>query len=200
MLTHEITAYAGRYLLLAPLLLALAACRPSENATTGQQADTETREPDVTVYDTGVFFDSVTYRLGHGGGHAFSSDGQRLLTVSSDETLAYSTPTPSTWATIKCSRRSVTPTTARFRQRHWFPDDDRVLLTGDIGGNEHNSVFVRELDGTLIDLLPPGDYEVAGQESGLRFESWQADGKAFFLTSTERDPQVAGICIAASMP
>lgn len=190
MLTHEITAYAGRYLLLAPLLLALAACGPSENATTGQQADTETGEPDVTVYDTGVFFDSVTYRLGHGGGHAFSSDGQRLL-VNSDETGVFNA------YALDLGNNQMQPLSDSDDNAvsavSWFPDDDRVLLTGDIGGNEHNSVFVRELDGTLIDLLPPGDYEVAGQESGLRFESWQADGKAFFLTSTERDPQVADL-------
>ncbi|MDZ7768810.1 MAG: hypothetical protein U5K38_06935 [Woeseiaceae bacterium] len=132
MLTHEITAYAGRYLLLAPLLLALAACGPSENATTGQQADTETGEPDVTVYDTGVFFDSVTYRLGHGGGHAFSSDGQRLL-VNSDETGVFNA------YALDLGNNQMQPLSDSDDNAvsavSWFPDDDRVLLTGDIGGN-----------------------------------------------------------------
>lgn len=170
---------------LAPLLLTLAACGQSE-----QPVPEPTEDAAVTVYDTEVFFDSVTYRLGHGGGHAFSSNGQRLM-VNSDETGVFNAYALDL-GTGRMEPLSESDDNA-ISGVSWFPDDDRVLLTGDIGGNEHNSVFVRELDGTLIDLLPPGDYEVAGQQSGLRFESWQADGKAFFLTSTERDPQVADL-------
>ncbi|MFU8878466.1 MAG: alpha/beta fold hydrolase [Wenzhouxiangellaceae bacterium] len=132
----------------------------------------------------------MTYGLSHGGGHAFSADGSRLL-VNSDRTGVFNA-----WAVDLDSGEfealSESANNAIFAVS-WFPNDDRVLLTGDVGGNEHNSVFVRDPDGTLHDLLPPGDYEVAGQQSGLRFEAWQADGNAFFLTSTERDPQVADL-------
>lgn len=157
----------------------------------GNETSTDAGEEEkASVYDAEVFFETVTYRLSHAGGHAFSPDGKRLL-VNSDTTgvtNAYAV----TLDGEKFEPLSDSENNAIYAVS-WFPDDERVLLTGDAGGNEQNSVFVREPDGTMHDLLPPGDYEVAGQQSGLRFEAWQADGEAFFLTSTERDPQVADL-------
>lgn len=141
-------------------------------------------------YTTEVFFDSNTYGLAHGGGHAFSADGTRLI-INSDQSGVFNA-----YALYLEDGRTEPLSESEDNSVFgvsWFPDDDRVLLTGDVGGNEHNSVFVREPDGTLHDLLPPGEYEVAGQQSGLRFEAWQDDGEAFFLSSTERDPQIADI-------
>ncbi len=177
-----------RLLALSMLALALAGCgerEPSPEVTADSTPDAQ-----PTVYDAEEFFETVTYRLSHGGGHAFSADGTRLL-VNSDITGVFNAWTVEL-ESAEFEALSDSGNNAIFAVS-WFPDDDRVLLTGDVGGNEHNSVFVREPDGTLHDLLPPGDYEVAGQQSGLRFEAWQADGKAFFLTSTERDPQVADL-------
>ena len=176
-------------------LLFLAACDPGEQApeasvdTEKESIDAST-DQDPNVYDAEVFFETVTYRLSHGGGHAFSPDGERLL-VNSDTTGVFNayavSPDGEQFEPLSDSENNAIYAVS------WFPDDERVLLTGDVGGNEQNSVFVREPDGTVHDLLPPGDYEVAGQQSGLRFEAWQADGDAFFLTSTERDPQVADL-------
>lgn len=169
-------------------LIALAACAEDERepAVDAEPGDGN----DVVAYDTEVFFDTITYGLSHGGGHAFSADGTRLL-IHSDQTGVFNA-----YALHLDDGRteplSDSANNAVFGVS-WFPDDDRVLLTGDVGGDEHNSVFVREPDGTLHDLLPEGDYEVAGQQSGLRFEAWQADGEAFFLSSTERDPQLADL-------
>jgi len=177
-----------RALALSTLVLALAACSEREQA--HEAPADSTQDGQATVYDADEFFETVTYQLSHGGGHAFSADGRRLL-VNSDRTGVFNA-----WSVDVESGEfeplSDSDNNAIFAVS-WFPDDDRVLLTGDVGGNEHNSVFVREPDGTLHDLLPPGDYEVAGQQSGLRFEAWQADGKAFFLSSTERDPQLADL-------
>jgi len=34
----------------------------------------------------------------------------------------------------------------------WFPNDDRILFNADEGGNELDHVYVRNLDGTVVDL------------------------------------------------
>lgn len=166
------------------LPLALVACDPLQPPADFDQPDR------IPSYETAVFFDSVNFGLSHGGGFAFSSDGKRLL-VNSDRTGVFNAyalhlDDGHFEALIDSDDNAIFAVS-------WFPHDDRVLLTGDVGGNEHNSVFVVEPDGTLHDLLPPGEYEVAGQQSGLRFEALQADGKAFFLTSTERAPQLADL-------
>lgn len=173
-----------------PLLaLLMVACSQKED-TTLAGATIQSDETPAAVYDAKVFFDSVTYRLGAAGGHAFSHDGNELI-VSSDQSGVFNA------YALNIDDKTTQPLSSSDNNAvfavSWFPHDGRALLTGDVGGNEHNSVYVREADGTLTDLMPPGDYEVAGQGSGLRFERWRADGEAFFLTSTERDPQVADL-------
>lgn len=166
-------------------LIATAACGEAPESDDAAPSDTAHKR-----YDAAAFLESDTYRLGHAGGHAFSPDGMRLL-VNSDHSGVF-------------KAYALGPGAEQFESFggdalnslygvSWFPSGPRLLLTGDTGGNEHNSVFVREADGALVDLLPPGDYEVAGQESGLRFEGWRSDGTAFYLTSTERDPEVADL-------
>ena len=178
--------------LLALFLIALAGCSEPESESKQKRVNGPgaVEMPSIPAYETAVFFDTVNYGLSHGGGHAFSADGTRLL-VNSDQTGVFNA-----YALHLGDGRfealSDSDDNAIFAVS-WFPEDDRVLLTGDVGGNEHNSVFVVEPDGTLHDLLPPGDYEVAGQQSGLRFEAWAADDEHFFLTSTERDPQLADL-------
>jgi WD40 repeat protein len=154
-------------LILSSLILLLAsACSDTDRPA---QAPAETEPTTVPAYDTAVFFDTTTYGLSHGGGHAFSVDGKRLL-VNSDQTGVFNAYAIDL-ETGQFEALSDSDDNAIFAVS-WFPNDGRVLLTGDVGGNEHNSVFVVEPDGTLHDLLPPGDYEVAGQQSGLRFEAW----------------------------
>jgi dipeptidyl aminopeptidase/acylaminoacyl peptidase len=192
-------------LLLGGALLLLAGCgeapppSPAAGGATGEreaaarealEAPGATAPDDFTRYTADVFFETVTYGLGHEGGHAFSHDGTRLL-VNSDETGVFNAYALDL-ATGEVEPLSRSETNAVFGVS-WFPHDDRVLLTGDVGGNEQNSVFVVEPDGTLHDLSPPGEFEAAGQQSGLLFEAWQTDGTAFFLTSTERDPQLADL-------
>lgn len=167
----------------AILLLAVSACGEDKSGPAAADSAAELRR-----YSAETFYSSIEFRLAEQ--HAFSADGSRLL-VSSDESGVFNA-----WS-IDIAGGERTPLTASTTNAiyalSWFPGDDRVLLTGDVGGNEHNSVFVRETDGTLHDLAPPGDREIAGQQSGLRFLSWRDDGAAFFLTSTERDPHLADL-------
>ena len=174
--------YFNNFFLTLPVLMLFAACSPTDNTSESDQDDIS--------YSADVFFDSITYSLAHSGGYAFSADESRLI-INSDQSGVFNA------YALHLEDGRMEPLSESDNNSvfavSWFPHDDRVLLTGDVGGNEQNSVFVREPDGILHDLLPPGDYEAAGQQSGLRFEAWQSDGKAFFLSSTERDPQVADI-------
>ncbi|MFU8812555.1 MAG: S9 family peptidase [Balneolaceae bacterium] len=165
-------------LLIVPLLILFTAC------------DNRGDDNEFVSYPADLFFESITYSLGHSGGFAFSADETRLI-INSDQSGVFNAyalhlEDGRTEPLSESENNSVFAVS-------WFPNDDRVLLTGDVGGNEQNSVFVRDPDGTLHNLLPPGEYEIAGQQSGLRFEAWQSNGEAFFLSSTERDPQVADL-------
>jgi dipeptidyl aminopeptidase/acylaminoacyl peptidase len=64
----------------------------------------------------------------------------------------------------------------------YFPNDDRILFTADQGGNELNHLYVRQTDGTVRDLTP-------GEHLKADFMSWGADGRRFFVSTNERDPQ-----------
>ncbi len=52
----------------------------------------------------------------------------------------------------------VTPMTNSEADAHFavsfFPNDDRILLSADQGGNELTHIYARELDGNLKDLTP----------------------------------------------
>lgn len=64
----------------------------------------------------------------------------------------------------------------------YFPNDERILYSGDSGGNEINHIFVRNKDGSLADLTP-----WSGAKS--EFSGWARDGKSFYFISNKRDPK-----------
>ncbi|MHC0035544.1 S9 family peptidase [Pseudoneobacillus sp. C159] len=63
----------------------------------------------------------------------------------------------------------------------FFPKDNRILYTSDKGGNEILHLYVRNEDGTTVDLTP-------GAEERAEFYSWSKDGKSFFYGSNKRNP------------
>ena len=112
-------------------------------------------------------------------GASFSKDETRIL-FSSDESgifnvyampVAGGKPVPMT--------RSATDSTYAVG---YFYNDDRILFTRDNGGNEHNHLFVRELDGAEKDLTP-------GDKVKATFAGWRPDGNAFYVSTNERDPK-----------
>ena len=145
----------------------------------------QTPEPDVSEapstaipkYSARAFFQTTSYGLVGPTGHAFSSDGTRVL-ISSDATGVFNT------YALPLDGGVAEPLTGSDDNAifavSWFPTDDRILYTYDSGGNELNHVVVRELDGSYRDLTP-------GDELKARFLAWGADGSHFYLTSTERD-------------
>ncbi len=59
----------------------------------------------------------------------------------------------------------------------------RFIYSYDRGGNENSHLYVREADGTERDLTP-------GEKTKANFLGWAQDGKSFFFSTNERDPQV----------
>ncbi|MBU1374624.1 MAG: S9 family peptidase [Alphaproteobacteria bacterium] len=131
------------------------------------------------VYPTRAFFETTRYSLPPQDGHAFSSDGKKLL-ISSDKTgvvnvyvLPVAGGVPEALTT---STGSATFATS------WFPKDDRILFTADQGGNELNHLFVRGLDGKVTDLTP-------GEKLKAEFAGWSTAGTTFYVATNERDPK-----------
>jgi dipeptidyl aminopeptidase/acylaminoacyl peptidase len=128
-------------------------------------------------YSAQTFFDTTSFNMAASTGFAFSADGKSLL-VGSDQSgvfnayllpVAGGEPVPLT----KSADNATFPASA-------FPDDGRVLVTADKGGNELDHVYVRELDGTVRDLTP-------GDKLKSDFLGWSEDKQTFYVTSNERD-------------
>jgi dipeptidyl aminopeptidase/acylaminoacyl peptidase len=62
----------------------------------------------------------------------------------------------------------------------YFPQDERILVSADQGGNELRHLFVRERDGSIKDLTPG-----AGHQSN--FCGFARDEQSFFVCTNERD-------------
>lgn len=62
----------------------------------------------------------------------------------------------------------------------YFPSDDRVIYTSDKGGNEITHIYVRNSNGSAVDLI---------QDSTAKadFRSWSYDKKNLYYTSNSRD-------------
>ncbi len=131
--------------------------------------------PHVARYDPETFYATTSM-----SGASFSADGERLLVTSDASGVfnAYSIPVAGGAPT-----QLTHSTDDAIFAEGWFPADDRLLYSADVGGNELDHVYVREPDGSVIDLTP-------GEGLKAGFLRWTADGSAFFVLSNERDPQV----------
>ena len=167
-LTMKVAAVAA---LMGASHMALAAAQSNDTA---PQA---TAQP--VRYSTKTFFDTTAFQMASPSGYAFSADGKSIL-ISSDASgvfnayllpVAGGAPTP-----ISKSGDNAT-FSATF-----FPNDDRVLLTADKGGNELNHIYVRERDGSIRDLTP-------GDKVKADFAGWSKDGRTFYVTTNERNPE-----------
>ncbi len=160
----------SRRALLGASMIVLAGC-----ASSGGGVSTPHR-----TYSAAAFFQTTAFGMAASSGLAFSPDGRQILTSNDSSgvfnayalSIAGGAPTPLTQST----------TNATFAVSY-FPNDERVLVSSDGGGNELTHIYVRERDGTLRDLTP-------GENVKADFAGWRGDGGAFWLTSNERDPQV----------
>ncbi|MGB3626666.1 MAG: S9 family peptidase, partial [Henriciella sp.] len=132
----------------------------------------------VTEYPASLFHETTSYRLGSSSGHIFSPGGDTIL-ASTDASGIFNAVTLD--ATGDMTPLTSSDDNAIYAQS-FFPDDSRVIVTSDGGGNEIFHVYVREADGTLTDLTP-------GEEVRASFLGWRDDGAVFYVATNERDPE-----------
>ena len=125
-------------------------------------------------YDAQTFYATVRMM-----GASFSHDGTRVLTSSNRTGVFNVYSVPVAGGEPQAMTRS---TKDGHYAVSYFPGDDRLLYMADSGGNERFHVHVMEPDGKTRDLTP-------GKELKADFAGWSRDGKAFYITSNERDPK-----------
>jgi len=159
---------------------------PAEDETAVADAAVETpvaeapMEEEVTssleTYSAAAFFETTSYLMSDPSGLGFSADGSHIL-ISSDQTGVFNA------GALDASGSYTAITTSEVDAtwaQSYFPNDDRVIVEADQGGNELDHVYVRELDGTMTDLTP-------GEELKAFFIGWRNDREAFFVATNERD-------------
>ncbi|MFM7854687.1 MAG: TolB family protein, partial [Flammeovirgaceae bacterium] len=93
-------------------------------------------------------------------------------------------------------KQLTSSTTNAIFSQSYFPSDDRMLYTSDNGGNEINHLYVRNQDGSVIDLMQ--DSTAKAQFAGwsynkkLMYYSSNSRDKKFFDSSAEKAPPLMG--------
>jgi len=134
---------------------------------------------EISTYSAEAFFETTSYSLASGAGFAFSADGSKVLASSDASGVFNAIAFDADGSAIPLT---TSETDATFAQS-FFPNDDRILVTADQGGNELSHIYVRELDGTLTDLTP-------GDAVKASFGGWRADNEVFYILSNARDASV----------
>ena len=111
-----------------------------------------------------IFFQTTSVGLANSSGFAWSSDDSRVLGYS-DANGVFNAVALSADGSME--ELTASDTDAHFAES-FFPDDDRLIVSADQGGNELDHIYVRELDGTLVDVTP-------GDEVKAFFGGWRAD-------------------------
>ena len=126
----------------------------------------------VTQYSIEDFLGNVEFH-----GASISYDNEAVL-VSSDETGIYNAyAIPMKGGERRQLTHSIDDSVAVIS---YFPEDNRFLYFSDKGGNELIHIYVRELDGSVVDLTP-------GENLRAVFYSWAQDDRSFFMGTNERD-------------
>lgn len=174
-----------RFALIALLAAALGGCGPSESPPAPQADQAEPAEPaapeatptsdEVPEYTIEQFMD--TERV---FGASFSPDGREVAYSSNRSGVfnVYAQPV----AGGEAVQLTASTTDPKFAQA-FFPNDNRLVFSGDQGGNELDHVYVRNPDGSVIDLTP-------GDKLKASFAGFSADGSKLWITTNERDPGV----------
>jgi len=152
-------------------LVAIALCAVAVPAF-GQSAKKSTAAGTIKQYTIEQFLTTTAI-----GGSSFSPDEKSIL-FSSNKSGIYNVYTvPVTGGEPKQLTRSTTESTFSIA---YFPNDSRILYTHDQGGNENNHIYVLGADGKEKDLTP-------GDKVKAQFVGWTHDGKAFYISTNERD-------------
>ena len=159
--------------------LVLAACSPDQQISGSLTDVSETATELVSgttipKYDIDDFMNSTRY-----SGASFSPDNARIL-VSNNSTGIFNV------YALNVDGSGIEQLTFSNSDAmlaiSYFPDDERLLYTADQGGNELNHLYVRELNGSVVDLTP-------GENLKASFAGWAGDYQSFYVQSNERDPR-----------
>lgn len=160
------------------LALSLAACQPASAPASGEGSQAAVSEATVARPAKQYRIEDFVESTGVGGA-SFSADESRILFSSNRSGVwnAYTMPVAGgDWTAVTSS------TTDNSYAIAYFPNDDRVLITRDQGGNELDHLFVIEANGSEKDLTP-------GENLKAGFLGFTDDGGAFHVISNERDPR-----------
>ena len=160
------------------LALSLGACQPAtapaEGDAAAPAAAAEAIARPAKQYAIEEFIESTGV-----GGASFSADESRILFSSNKSGVwnAYTLPVGGgEWTAVTSSD------TDNVYAEAFFPNDDRVLVSRDQGGNELDHLYVIEADGSERDLTP-------GENLKAGLMGFSHDGGSFFVITNERDPR-----------
>jgi len=133
---------------------------------------------EIPRYTIEQFMDTEQIR-----GAGFSFDGQRIAYSSNRSGVfnVYAQPVEG-GEPVQLTESTTNP---RFFNA-WFPNDDRLIFSGDQGGNELNHVYLRNMDGSVVDLTP-------GEGHRASFIGFSNDASRFWIASNERNNSVSDI-------
>lgn len=144
------------------LLLCLGACKTTETEAPPRQYSIEQFMDVKNIYSAG-----------------FSPDEKKLL-LGSNETGIYNV---FELDIASGERRQLTNSTEEsVFAASYFPNDDRIIYTSDKGGNEIDHIFVRNPDGSSIDII-------TDSKAKANFYGWSYDKKLMYYASNSRDPR-----------
>lgn len=156
----------------------LLAASPSAAHQKASSVSTVSTPASSRPYSAEHIFSTVNIALPAAGGLAFSRDGQSILFTSDENGTANAYIVAANGGRATAMSKAAAD---GLVARSFFPNDDRLLLTGDQGGNERTHIFVREVGGTIRDLTP-------GEAVRAEFLGWSSDGAEFHILSNQRDP------------
>jgi dipeptidyl aminopeptidase/acylaminoacyl peptidase len=173
--------------LVSLLLVACGDSTDTEKSTKTKIADIEINASEASLkgegaglvkrYSAEEFFQTTSFSSASHTGFAYAPDNTSLM-INSDETGVFNAYSVDI-ATKQRTQLTRSSTNANFGLSY-FPSDKRILYTADVGGDELNHVWVRELDGSEKDLT-------ATENTKAFFSSWSKDGSEFYIATNERD-------------
>jgi dipeptidyl aminopeptidase/acylaminoacyl peptidase len=144
------------------LLVCLGACKTTETEAPPRQYSIEQFMDVKNIYSAG-----------------FSPDEKKLL-LGSNETGIFNV---FELDIATGERRQLTNSTEEsVFAASYFPNDDRIVYTSDKGGNEIDHIFVRNPDGSSIDII-------TDPNAKANFYGWSYDKKLMYYSSNSRDPR-----------
>ncbi len=129
-------------------------------------------QPKPPLYTMAQFMDIVQIN-----GGAFSPDETKII-INSKETGIFNAVEIDI-ATGKQTALTTSTDNAVFSQSY-FPTDNRIVYTSDKGGNEIDHIYIKNLDGSTVDLI-------SDTTAKADFAGWSYDRKKMYYTSNGRD-------------